>query len=297
MIGMSYAERLEKGLIACARHYAPRLVPPDWQQTGDYRRPLPELAHLLGGYGVLVMVGDVPPSLAAQAALHHREWVENYKGLYTLIAGVLFPTFRNVQAFYIDQTAAPPIVGLQGDAIPVIEMLAGYVTPFVAARQGVPGQNSAAEVELIGLMDMILEELEASDFPRETYKALRDNGAAYIRQILIGYTRQIALTPALRPVFGDSTQPTPPQVPPRLDATQGAPSFNTQTIAPPPPPIHSPTVLPPSVLPEEDRISLAPPPTQVPDEPLFKTGSIPVFFDSGKRDKGTRRPPVPNLPE
>lgn len=286
---MNYAERLESSLIACARRYAPRLAPVEWRQPGDYRASLPELAHQLAGHGVLVMVGDVPPSLATQAAIHHREWVENYKSLYTLLAGSLFPSFRNVQAFYIDQNGSPPIVGVQGDALPVIEMLAGYVAPYIATRQGIPG-----EVELIGLMDIVLEELEAGDLPRETYRAIRDNCAAIIRQILTGYVQQIPLTPALRPVFGEaaqSTQPMPPQVPPRLETTQVAPSTNTQTIAPPPPPIQ-----PPTVLPEEDRIQIAPPPSQLPEQPLFKPDSVPVFFDAGKR-AGKRPPPVPPLPE
>lgn len=283
---MNYAERLENSLISCARRYAPRLVPADWRQPGDYRAPLPDLAHQLAGGGVLVMVGDVPPELASQAALHYREWVDNYKSLYTLLASSLFPTFKNVQAFYIEQSA-PPIVGIQGDAIPVIEMLAGYVVPYVASKHGTP-----AEVELIGLMNIVLEELEA-DLPPDANRLIRDNCAAFVRQIMTGYVRQIPLTPALRPVFDSSSQPHPPQVPPRLDVTQSSPSSNTQTIAQPPP-----SVQPPLVLPEEDRISLAPPPGQLPEEPLFKTGSVPVFFDAGKRDKRQPPPPpVPKLPE
>ena len=283
---MNYAERLESGLIACARRYAPRLAPPDWRQPGDYPRPLPELAHQLAGHGVLVMVGDVAPELAAQAAIHYREWVDNYKSLYSILANSLFPTFKNVQAFYIDQNAAPPIVGVQGDAIPVIEMLAGYITPYVASRGGEP-----AEVELVGLMDIVMEELEAGDLPRDAYRAIRDNSASMIRQILIGYVRQIPLTPALRPVFGESTEPMPPQAPPRLETTQTAPSSNTQTIAQPPP-----FMQPPTILPEEDRINIAPPPTQLPEEPMFRPDSIPVFFDAGKR--GNRPPPpLPRLPE
>lgn len=295
MIGMSYAERLERGLMQCARRYAPRLALADWQQPGDYTRltgrALPDLAHALAGNGVLVMAGDVPPQLTAQAAIHHRDWVEQYKSLYTLLAAPLFPTFRNVQAFYIDQNGAPALVGLQGDALPVIEMLAGYITPYAAARQN----TTPGDVELVGLLEVVLEELEAGDLPREAYRAVRDNGAAFVRQILIGYVRQIAVTPALRNVFGDATQsmqPIPPTVPPRLDPPTNTPSSNTQTIAPPPPPIQ-----PPTLLPEEDRIAPAPPPGYLPEEPLFKPDSIPVFFSPSPRERGSRRPPVPDLPD
>ncbi len=284
----TYAQRLEIGLVKCARNYAPRIAPLAWRQPGDYRLPLPDLAHQLAGYGVLVMVGDVPPQLATQATLHYREWVENYKALYTLLASALFPSFKNVQAFYIDQTESPPIVGVQGEAIPVIEMLAGYIAPYIALKHG-----TSTEVELIGLMDIVLEELEAGDLPREAYRTIRDNCAALVRNLLTGYVKQTPLTPTLRPIFTDATQSMPPQVPPRLDVTQAAVSTNTQTIAQPPP-----TIQPPMILPEEDRIDLAPPPRQVPEEPLFKPDSIPVFFDPGRRDKRQPPPPpVPRLPE
>ncbi len=284
----TYAQRLEFGLVKCARRYAPRLAPPEWRQPGDYRAPLPELAHQLAGYGVLVMVGNVAPGLQTQAAIHFRDWVENYKSLYSLLASALFPTFKNVQAFYVDEFGVPPIVGLQGDAIPVIEMLAGYIAPYSAAKQG-----NASEVELIGLLDIVMEELEAGDLPRDTYRTIRDNCAALVRTLLTGYIKQVPLTPMLRPLFSDTSQPMPPEVPERLDVTQVAPSANTQTISPPPP-----VIQPPTMLPEEDRIDLAPPPTQVPEAPLFKPDSIPVFFDPGRRDKRQPPPPpVPRLPE
>ena len=281
--------RLENGLIAAARKFAPRLVPPEWHKPGDYLHPLPELAHALAGYGILVMTGDVPPELAQQAALHYREWAENYKDFYNLLCPPLFPTFTAVQAFYI-AADAPQIVGVQGAAIPVIEMMAGYVAPFVAARQG----TTPSEAELVGLMDIILEELEAGDLPRDRYRSLRDHGAAMIRQIMSGYTRQFPLTPPLRPVFGAAqpTQPMPPDVPERLKPTQPpAPSHATQTIPQPPPPIE-----PPTVLPEVDRVEeITPPPTHLPGSPAFDPNSVPIFYDTGNR--GKHRPPVPDLPE
>ena len=281
--------RLENGLIAVARRFAPRLVPPEWQKPGDYPRPLPELAHALAGYGILVMTGDVTPDLAQQAALHYREWVENYKEFYNLLCPPLFPTFTALQAFYI-APEAPPIVGVQGTAIPLIEMMAGYVAPFVAARQG----TTPSELELVGLMDIILEELEASDLPRDHYRHLRDTGAALIRQIMSGYTRQFPLTPPLRSVFGDPQPPPPmpPDVPERLKPTQPpAPSHATQTIPQPPPPIE-----PPTVLPEVDRVEdISPPPAHLPEAPAFDPNSVPIFYDPGK--SGKRRPPVPDLPE
>ena len=77
-----------------------------------------------------------------------------------------------VSAFYVDQQQ-PLIVALYGEATPVIMAMAGFVAPYVVARQG----TRPLEVEVFGMMDMILEELEATDLPRDEYRRLRDSGA------------------------------------------------------------------------------------------------------------------------
>ncbi|MFN8450957.1 MAG: hypothetical protein U0521_20850 [Anaerolineae bacterium] len=166
---------------------------------------------------MLVMAGEsTQPSV--------KTWTDGYQEFYRLLSKALFPSFERVTAFYVDQ-GQPLIVAVYGEATPVIIALAGFVAPYVVARQG----TRPLEVEVVGMMDMILEELEATDLPRDEYRHLRDNGAATLRQLLDSAVRQLPLTPAARPMFEDRRR--------------SAPALQTQTVvtarvAPPPrPPI------------------------------------------------------------
>ena len=202
--------RLETNLIHVARRYAPTLIPAGWQKPGDYSGALSDLARALATYNVLVLVGDVPATAV-------KAWTDGYSDFYALLAGALFPSYTRVSAFYLDQ-AAPPLVAVYGEATPVITALAGFVAPYVVARQG----TRPSEVEVQGMMDMILEELEATDLPRGDYRRLRDSGAAYLRALLEGEGRQFPLTPAARPIFAEMAAapaniPAKPAPPPPTD--------------------------------------------------------------------------------
>jgi hypothetical protein len=254
-------ERLERALIAVARRSAPSLVPGTWKQPGDYPHSLSELAGALASHNVLVLIGDLPSELSHQAAVHFKDWADSYVQLYTQLCETLFPSFTQVNAYYADQEW-PPVVVVYGAATPVIVALAEYVAPYVVARQ----RQTPTDVELRGLMDTVLDELEATDLPRDDYRRLRDEGVFLLKQLLTTQVRQLPLTPSAISMMSEETVvPAPMSLPAALSSP----------------------ALPPDTLPED-----------VPSEPLakFQTGEVPIFFDVGRQ--GTkRRPPVPDLPE
>lgn len=278
------AERLERTLIQIARKYASPLIPPGWVQPGDYTlltgATLSDLAGGLASYNVLALLGDLAAEYHAQAAVLIKDWVEGYTGLYTCLTRALFPSFTQVNAFYGDSDW-PPLIGIYGAATPVIMALAEFIAPFVAARYGMPVSN----VELWGLMDTVLEEIEATDLPREELRRLRDDAALLVRTILASPVRQLPLTPAAQPIFGDAPAPLPAY---SLHTSPAPVMADT--------PIEEPTVplppAPPEMLPEAPAAD-APPPDLPEMEP-----PVPVFFRApSDSEPPSRRPPVPDLPE
>lgn len=272
------SSRLERSLVAVARRYAPALVA-GWQQPGDYKGMLDNLAGTLAGYSVLVMVGD--PGAAAVKA-----WTDSYLALYALLTETLFPSFARVSAFYVDQTP-PMIVGIYGEATPVITALAGFVVPYVAARHG----TRPPDVELFGMMDMILEALEATDLDRDEYRFLRERGAALLRGLLEGDVQQIPLTPPTRPIFDDLA---------RRPATTSTSKRERAVGSPPPPPADLPEPPLPTSMPEERQ-----PPPDLPEAPApeparrhFDPDAVPIFFNPARQTPDMTRPtpPVPPLP-
>lgn len=258
-------ERLERALITIARRSAPSLVPAGWQQAGDYARPLSELAGALAGHNVLVLIGDLPPELSHQAAVHFKDWADCYIRLYTRICETLFPSFTQVNAYYADQEW-PPVVVIYGAATPLIVAMAEYVAPFIAARK----DKSPSDVELRGLIDTILDELEAGDLPRDDYRRLLEEGVSVLKGLLASQVRQLPLTPPATAIAGAETATAPVQ---------------PLTL---PPETPAPNTPPPSTLPEEVPAAAA--------AARFATGEVPMFFDSKPRTS-RRRPPVPDLPD
>jgi hypothetical protein len=256
--------RIETALITLARRFAPALVPAGWAKPGDYPERLSMLATRLAAYNHLVLIGDVQASSADSAAQVQR-WVEGYVRLYEALSGTLFPSFTQISAQYADNHT-PPLVIVTGTATPVMVALAGYIAPYVAARAQA---GDASDVELRGLADMMLEDLEAGDLPRDAYRQLRNSCVMLVRQLLDAPVRQRQLLdahPALAGMIG-ATQ--------NMDVTQAG------MDTPLPPPVN---------LPEED---LPARPAHVPQDDPFGA-SIPIFFDPGAR--GKRPPPVPDLP-
>jgi hypothetical protein len=255
-------ERLERTLIHIARRYAPPLVPIGWAQPGDYPRALSELAGALARYNVLVLLGDVPVPYTGDASVHIKLWADTYERLYLVLAQKLFPSYVNCTIYYADDNW-PPIILLHGAATPLIVAMAGYIAPYIAARQSAV---SVSDIELRGLMDLVLEELEASDLPRDEYQRLRNQAVEHIKDLLAVQVRQMPLTPAARPVFGMTS---PPE----------APSATT--------PARMTQMQPPATLPEENV---------APKSDTGQHPSVPVFFE--RKPNGVKPlPPIPDLPD
>jgi|FLYN01.1.fsa_nt_gi hypothetical protein len=269
--------RLEQILTKLAMRHAPELLR---QLPAGKTERIPALARRLASYNLLVLMGQVSqPVTSPDTIMRVQTWADGYIRLYSLLAHDLFPSFTHISAQYADDKL-PVVIVIKGAATPIVHVLAGFVSPFIAQRQG---QATVSEVELLGLMDTILEELEASDLPREEYKHLRADGMAILKDMLRAPVRQLPLTPFDRPLFSD------------------IPVITPQQPEPLPPPITLPEA---HDLPRREDVgaSLRPVPTpptepgeEEEDELLFDT-SIPIFFTRKPRETKKPRPPVPNLP-
>ncbi len=200
-------ERLERALIAIARRYAPELVPPNWAQAGDYPAPLPDLARRLAAHGALALMGDLMPG-ASDAGMAFRAWAEGYTRMYAVLCAPLFPSYTEVNAFFVDQEQ-PPVVVIVGAAAPVIETLAGIIAPYVVMRQGAAAAGVTA-AELSQLVQVTLDELEANDLPPDAFMRLSAEAASALRMLLSASVHQYALTPPARDLFAP---PPPPSLP------------------------------------------------------------------------------------
>ena len=277
--------RLERVLMRLARRYAPSLVTPGWEQPGDYPGRLPDLATALASYDLFIAACTVPPGPDADSAL--TAWVETYVRLYDILARGLFPSFREVDAHYADYDE-PPLIVIRGKATPVIMMLAGFIAPYIAARQGT---RSVTDFELVGLMEIVLDELEAGDLPRPELRQLRDEAAQQVRQLLNSPVRQMRLTaPKLALARSFDVADTgeiavaPPEQPVPL-TTPEVPAIGLPEVPDTPPP--------PVDLPELDAFDSAP--VTMPEDSRPLGASIPIFFEP--KPPGRRPPPVPDLPD
>jgi len=255
-------DRIERALIGVARRYAPPLAPPGWQQPGDYRGPLSELARGLAEHGALVTVVDAP---AGQSALVTPLWTESLTALYTCLSRALFPSSTGIQAFYAEP-GEPPILLLVGASIPVMMALAGYVLPYLAVRHSA----NPPDQEPTTLLDALLAWLEAGDLERVDYLRVRNEAVELLRPLLDSPARPRALAPAaLDAPIPARSRPAPASLP------EAKPAGST------PPPVSLPEA-PPAARPAPANLPEAGPPRP----------PLPVVFEPPPRPV-RRRPPLP----
>lgn len=241
--------RLERILTKLAKTHAPHLLN---AAEVDYRR----LAHQLAGYHLLVITVQIPSIVIESRDTHIQRWVNAYARFYQLLTQALFPSYADLSARYADDQL-PPVVVLEGEASPVIQVMSGYVVPYLASRQA---QALTSEAELRGLMSIVLEELEAHDLPRERYDLLLTDGVGALRRLLALPLQHVSLTDFDRPVF-DAI----PQRPESMPVDKAAdPVYTLETLNE-----------------EADE-------PQTPTEQMFV---VPISV------KSKRRPPIPDLPE
>jgi hypothetical protein len=269
-------QREERLLIAIAQQYAPAVLQ-QWNRGGTLEQRLANLARELANYNILVIMADQPYSLQSlndDARLLTESWIKGYTRLYTRLCEDLFPSLRTHQVYYTDGVW-PVMIYIVGAATPVIQQIAGYIAPYVVERQFA---LQISEAELIGVMDMMLDELEAASLPRERYKQLRADGVELLRQMIANPLNQLPLTDFDRPIFSDSQRIVPPTLPPSSlpEPPRQLRQSETQQLDPTMP------ITPPE-----------PPPDLPPDLPRTWW----IYSDRDDDDDDRRpRPPVPPLP-
>lgn len=290
------AARLELLLMKVARRYAPSVVPYGWQGAGDYTRltngkNLAQLTRALAGYNALIAVGDLPQQLHDHALIHLKDWVDQYTRFYSVLADRLFPTFRNLSAYYADE-AIPRTIAVIGSATPVIVVMCEVIVPYITARQAHYG---ADEAELNSVMNLVLDRLGVERVPVEDIQRLRAEGVQILKQLLAGSVQQLALMPLsitfeqikAHPAPDDAALNTPIDITP-LDAFASTSSFvppSDAHIAPFTPPFEQPPSLPelPQIESMGDTTSMTKPFT-VPLDPPAPPPTLPELPDDQASD-------------
>jgi hypothetical protein len=265
-------QREERLLVALAQKYAPSILS-TLDRSGDPQARLGRLARRLADFNLLILEAEQPYSLQLiQRDVNSliEEWLNGYIQFYLRICRDLFPSYARWNFQYIDNQW-PILLYMAGEATPVIQRMAGYIVPYVTLRQF---DNRVLDAELIGLIDLVLHELEAGSLSRNAFKQLRDDCAAILKQM------QLTLTPFDREIFTESQR----IIPIRSDP-------------PPVPPPAPPATLPEPISPRHDdtqqvqTTGIIPAVTQPPEN-----GTKSPSPRAPRRETWERRPPVPPLP-
>jgi hypothetical protein len=288
-------QRDENVLVTLTERYAPSLLPM-WDKRGTFDDRLPRLARGLASYNILVLRADEPYSLQN---IHQnmgaliQEWANHYAEFYRRLCQDLFPSFNQVSIHGTDNRW-PVIVYLQGTATPVIQRMAGFIAPYIVERQFSP---TISEVELVGLMDLVLDELEAGNLAREAYKQLRNDCVEILKQMLETPVQQLAVTEFDREIFSDSRRFVPVQIEPPSSIPETPPS----KLPPHIPPVRqadTEQLMPTDIMPTAPK--QLDDPTTTSDQPKDNAGfSLANTFAGLRRDKDSGRkprPPIPPLP-
>jgi hypothetical protein len=131
--------------------------------------------------------------------------------MYNLLVNVSFPSLTTVNSFFFHGRTTF-IVVFEAEARLVVELLAGYVAPYIAARQGT---RSVASIELQGLMDRVLNKLDLHNLTVDQYARVQEEGISLLKQMLKMYLHQLPLTPFDEPFFDDLIQVQPPTQTPK----------------------------------------------------------------------------------
>lgn len=198
--------RLERILTKLVQQNAPNLTLPS---IPDPITRLQTTARRLASYDIVVIAGILPPDVGTMRELHVNDWMQGYGTMYHVLALGLFPAFAQITAHYADNND-PPVVFLRGQSTPIMEVLAGYIVPYVGLRQ--PHLHAVSDLELSGFMDLILNELEAADLDPGAYYALRQNGVQTLRMVLRSSVRTVSLTAFDQPII-DNLQQRPADLP------------------------------------------------------------------------------------
>jgi hypothetical protein len=213
-----YEQRLEEILIRLAKTHAPVVIE-NWPAQRTEADALGKLARRLADFNILVITGEMTPSLqhiTQDPTLLLQDWVNTYGDLYSTFVTAIFPHQTPVISGHYTDSLWPVIIYLRGAITPVVQAIAEYITPFIAIRQTSPLLSNA---ELIGVIDLILRNLEGQDISLEARNLLYDRGPKLLDSLLNGDIHQYPLIPPAQDLFSNSRPMRPvtqqPQRPPQ----------------------------------------------------------------------------------
>ena len=186
-----------------------------------------QLALRLVKEGMIILVGDLHPSYRGQRDALVQKWVNTYAELYYLLNIGLFDITDEPTAYVADHKY-PLIVVFEARTLVIVRVLTGLIIPYIALRQA---DGKASRAELRGMIEMMLEELEASDLSYEKYAHIRNRGIALLDALLKSEVRQVSLTNFSRQFLIDTgTTQTMVKDSPRPDSLPELPTQKPNTM-------------------------------------------------------------------
>jgi hypothetical protein len=293
--------RLEQIILSLVKQHAPQLLGGAESLGATREERLERLCRRLANHGILVLAVEVVGMSGNPALVQTQNWVSGVARLYSTLVRRLFPSYARIDTQYIDGDM-PAVITIMGDSNILMQKMAGFVLPYLALRQ----TQVISEAELRGLVDIVLEELEANDLPRTDYQTLRAECVTMLQRLLSSPMRLLALRTFDRPIFFGGQE-----APARVTGTQSIvpPTLPTEIPVPPKPAIQTMPVAEvkratgtfaviqpdrPKVLPETGKLVSSPKPApQETGVVLPRNPTAPTRGETGK----LRRPPVPPLPD
>jgi hypothetical protein len=196
--------RLERIILSLVKQHTPQLLGSTTSLGNTREERLERLCRRLANEGILLIACEVIGMSGNPALVQTQNWVSGIARMYSVLARRLFPSYSRLDMQYIDNEL-PAVVIASGDSNILMQKMAGFVLPYLAARQ----TQVASEAELRGLIDILFDELEAGDLPRTDQQTLRAECVLLLQRLLSSPVRLLALRTFDRPIFFGVTD-TPP---------------------------------------------------------------------------------------
>jgi hypothetical protein len=287
-------QRIERILTKLAQQRAPELLALFHDGSPQ---SLKQLARKLAGYELLIVMANVPNHLQPEYQRHLQNWANAISRFHDLLAQTLFPSYAHLKAMMADDQQ-PPVLVFEARIAPMVEVMAGYLIPYVASRQS---YTTIPEDELRTLVETMLRKLHAHDQPLPIYDILIRDAMEQTRRLIRLPLQYIALTDFDEPLFVELSKPaTLPKAPsamptpPEPVVQQAAQHPVPQAVQSTPQPVAQPAAQPtPEAAPEfkleyledEDK-------SQTPTDQMFVH---PIFLNNS--DRTDHHPPVPPPPK
>jgi hypothetical protein len=217
-------QRIERILTKLAQARAPELLAMQHDTSPD---GLKQFARKLAGYELLIVMANVPTHLQPEYQRYVQNWANAVSRFHDLLAQTLFPSYAQLKAMKADDQQ-PPVLVFEARISPMVEIMAGYLIPYIASRQS---YTNVPEDELRTLVITMLRKLHAHDQPLPIYDILISDAMEQINRLIRLPVQHIALTDFDEPLFGEVTKPpTLPKAPATLPPASGpaAPTVSPQ---------------------------------------------------------------------